>query len=146
MNKSIVGAKKGSLIGCIWIDYGPEATKTFLSFSQKLIICWMLNYGWTVGIEDTIISVELLQEIDIKRQEAQKEFLAVLQDTQKTHKKLIVHQPGKTIIQSFEHKVNTILNDCRGQIGKLLNENVGLKNHIKNMIISGSKGNNINIS
>ncbi|MCP4294255.1 MAG: hypothetical protein GY786_01465 [Proteobacteria bacterium] len=28
----------------------------------------------------------------------------------------------------------------------MLNEEVGLNNHIKNMIISGSKGNNINIS
>lgn len=24
MNKNIVGAKKGSLIGCIWIDYGTD--------------------------------------------------------------------------------------------------------------------------
>lgn len=33
MNKSIVGPKKGSLIGCIWIDYGPDKIKDFLSFS-----------------------------------------------------------------------------------------------------------------
>lgn len=38
------------------------------------------------------------------------------------------------------------MNDCRAQIGKLLNEKIGIENHIKNMIISGSKGNNINIS
>lgn len=49
-------------------------------------------------------------------------------------------------MESFEHKVNTLLNDCRAQIGKMLNEEVGTENHIKNMIISGSKGNNINIS
>lgn len=33
MNKNIVGAKKGSLIGCIWIDYGPDKTKDFLTYS-----------------------------------------------------------------------------------------------------------------
>lgn len=33
MNKNIVGAKKGSLIGCIWIDYGTEETKNFLTYS-----------------------------------------------------------------------------------------------------------------
>lgn len=60
MNKNIVGAQKGSLIGCIWIDYGPAETKNFLTYSQKLIINWMLSYGWTVGIEDTIISVDLM--------------------------------------------------------------------------------------
>ena len=33
MDKSIVGPKKGSLIGCIWIDFGPKKTKDFLSYS-----------------------------------------------------------------------------------------------------------------
>lgn len=33
MNKNIVGAKKGSLIGCIWIDYGPAKTRDFLTYS-----------------------------------------------------------------------------------------------------------------
>ena len=146
ISKSIVGPKKGSLIGCLFIDYGPHKTNQFLTSSQKLINCWMLTYGWTVGIADTIVSVELLKVIDNKRKEAKIEFFEVLQDTQKEKKKLIVHQPGKTIIQSFEHKVNTLLNDCRAQIGKLLNENIGNENHIKHMIISGSKGNNINIS
>jgi len=60
MNKSIVGPKKGSLIGCIWIDYGPKKTTDFLSYSQKLIVNWMVGYGWTVGIIDTIIPVKLL--------------------------------------------------------------------------------------
>lgn len=91
MNKSIVGAKKGSLIGCIWIDYGPRETKNFLSFSQKLIIQWMLSYGWTVGIADTIIPVSLMQIIEKRRMEAKLEFHQVLHDTQKDKKKLIVH-------------------------------------------------------
>ena len=146
MNKSIVGPKKGSLIGCIWIDYGPENTRDFLSYSQKLIVNWMVGFGWTVGIADTIIPVELLIKIEQKCREAKKEFYKVLQDTQQDKKRIIVHQPGKTIMESFEHKVNNLLNDCRAQIGKMLNEQVGIENHIKNMIISGSKGNNINIS
>ncbi|MCP4294254.1 MAG: hypothetical protein GY786_01460 [Proteobacteria bacterium] len=64
MNKAIVGPKKGSLIGCIWIDYGPKKTAEFLTFTQKLIVKWMISYGWTVGISDTIIDVELLKRID----------------------------------------------------------------------------------
>jgi DNA-directed RNA polymerase II subunit RPB1 len=146
MNKDVVGPKKGSLLGCLWIDYGPDVTNKFLTSCQKLINCWMLVCGWTVGIADTIVDVSLLKVIENKRQEAKKEFFRVLQDTQKEKKELIVHQPGKTIIESFEHKVNTLLNDCRAQIGKLLNENIGNENHIKHMIISGSKGNDINIS
>lgn len=42
--------------------------------------------------------------------------------------------------------MNTLLNDCRAEIGKMLNEKIGSENNIKNMILAGSKGNNINIS
>ena len=146
VNKSTVGGTKGSLIGCIWIDFNPEAAKNFLSYSQKLINAWLLFNGFTVGIADTIVSVELLTKIENKITNSKKDFLAVLKDTQKDNKELIVHQPGKTIIESFEHKVNTLLNDCRAEIGKLLNENIGEENNIKRMILAGSKGNNINIS
>ena len=146
VNKGIVGGTKGSLIGCIWIDFNPEAARAFLSYSQKLINSWLLFHGFTVGIADTIISVDLLKTIENKIKNSKKEFLAVLKDTQKENKELIVHQPGKTIIESFEVKVNTLLNDCRAEIGKLLNENIGEENNIKRMILAGSKGNNINIS
>lgn len=146
VNKSVVGNTKGSLLGCIWIDYGPEKTREFLSYSQKLINSWLLYNGFTVGIADTIVPVNILKTIEDKRMEAKLNFMKVLQDTQKEHKKLIVHQPGKTIIESFEHKVNTLLNDCRSEIGKLLNDSVGPENNIKNMILAGSKGNNLNIS
>lgn len=67
-------------------------------------------------------------------------------DTQRDQKKIIVHQPGKTIIESFEHKVNNLLNDCRADIGKMLNNAIGRENNIKTMVLAGSKGNNINIS
>ena len=33
LSKPIVGNTRGSLIGCIWIDYGPEEAKNFLSFA-----------------------------------------------------------------------------------------------------------------
>lgn len=146
IHKAIVGNTRGSLMGCIWIDYGPEKTKDFFTYTQKVVNCWLLFNGFTVGIADTIIPVELLEKIEKQRLEAKQNFLNVLQDTQKEAKKLIVHQPGKTIIQSFEHKVNTLLNDCRAEIGKMLNEKIGSENNIKNMILAGSKGNNINIS
>ncbi len=33
LNKGIVGPTWGSLVGVIWIDFGPEATKLFLTFA-----------------------------------------------------------------------------------------------------------------
>jgi hypothetical protein len=33
LNKGIVGPTRGSLVGVIWIDFGPEATRLFLTFA-----------------------------------------------------------------------------------------------------------------
>jgi DNA-directed RNA polymerase II subunit RPB1 len=144
--KPIIGATKASLVGCIWIDYGPEVCKNFLTSIQRIVNNWMLLHGMTVGIGDTIASPTILKSIEEKILSTKKDFYEILKDTQKDKKKLIVHQPGKTIIQSFEHKVNNLLNDCRADIGKMLNESIGRENRIKAMILAGSKGNNINIS
>ena len=146
LNKTNVGPTRGSIIGCIWIDFGPEKTKDFFTYVQKIVNNWILFDGFTVGIPDTIISPDLVEQIEAIRASAKNKFLDILQDTQKKNKKIIVHQPGKTIIQSFEIEVNKELNNCRGKIGKLLKDNVGSDNNIKKMILAGSKGNDINIS
>ena len=146
LNKSIVGNKKGSLIGCLWIDFGPNHTKNFLTYSQRLVNCWLLTHGFTVGIADTIVSDEIISKIQEEREKAQIKFREIMLDTQKEKKTKIKHQPGKTIIESFENEVNTILNNCRSSIGELLSRAVSKENNIKKMILAGSKGNNINIS
>lgn len=144
--KPIVGGTRGSLVGCIWIDYGPNETNKFLTYSQRIVNNWLLLHGFTVGIGDTIASPQILKQIDDKIVNTKREFYKILEDTQKDEKKLIVHQPGKTIIESFELKVNNLLNGCRADIGVMLNEAIGKENNIKMMILAGSKGNNINIS
>jgi DNA-directed RNA polymerase II subunit RPB1 len=146
LNKSNVGPTKGSIIGCVWIDFGPDKTRDFFTYTQKIVNNWLLLHGFTVGISDTIISPELVAQIEDKRFRAKNKFLSILQDTQRRDKAIITHQPGKTIIQSFEIEVNKELNNTRGEIGKILKDNVGNENNIKKMILAGSKGSDINIS
>lgn len=74
------------------------------------------------------------------------EFKEVLIDSQKNKKTKIKHQPGKTILQSFENKVNVLLNNNRSEIGRYLNKTISLKNNLNICVLSGSKGNFSNIS
>lgn len=144
--KKIVGNTPGSLIGCLWIDFGSDKTRDFMTYSQKIINCWLLKSGFSVGIQDAIVPEDCLKEIEIKKLSVKKDFFEILQETQKINKVKIAHQPGKTIIQSFEYIVNSTLNDCRKDIGAMLNKKMSTQNNIKHMILSGSKGNDLNIS
>ena len=55
-------------------------------------------------------------------------------------------QPGKTMKESFEAKVNKKLNDARDQSGNIALDGLSQENRLRNMVQAGSKGSNINIS
>ncbi len=50
------------------------------------------------------------------------------------------------MVESFEAKVNSALNDARDTAGRYVQGSLKSNNHLKNMVIAGSKGNITNIS
>lgn len=54
--------------------------------------------------------------------------------------------PGNTLRQTFENQVNRILNDARDKTGGSAKKSLTEYNNLKAMVVSGSKGSNINIS
>ena len=54
--------------------------------------------------------------------------------------------PGKSKIESFEVNVNEALAAALEKAGSLAHEDLESTNRLKNMVSSGSKGGNINIS
>jgi DNA-directed RNA polymerase II subunit RPB1 len=55
-------------------------------------------------------------------------------------------QPGMTIRESFEAKVNQTLNKARDDAGKMAQASLREDNNVKQMVVAGSKGSFINIS
>jgi len=49
-------------------------------------------------------------------------------------------------MESFEHEVNTELNNARNNAGNIVLEALSSDNRLKNMVNAGSKGSNMNIS
>lgn len=55
-------------------------------------------------------------------------------------------QPGRTMMESFEHKVNDVLNKARDNAGKTAQSSLRFSNNVVRMVTAGSKGSFINIS
>lgn len=55
-------------------------------------------------------------------------------------------QPGRTLLESFEHKVNKVLNTARDTAGSSAQNSLKETNNVKAMVTAGSKGSFINIS
>lgn len=65
---------------------------------------------------------------------------------EQAHSNQLEPTPGNTLRQTFENKVNRILNECRDQTGAEAQKSLSEFNNFKSMVVSGSKGSKINIS
>ena len=141
--KKTVGTSSGGIVHKIWIEISPKKTIEFLGNCQKIINNFLLLTGWTIGISDIICDTKINKKIENAKKEMKKEINKYLNQAQVG---TLECQPGKNMVDSFELKVNAELNNARDNIGKLVQDFLSPKNHLKNMVSAGSKGNYTNIS
>lgn len=103
----------------------------------------MLLEGHSIGIGDTIADPQTYQEIQKTIRKAKEDVIGVIQ---KAHNMELEPTPGNTLRQTFENQVNRILNDARDKTGGSAKKSLTEYNNLKAMVVSGSKGSNINIS
>lgn len=103
VTKAIVGATAGGLIHVIWKDHGPYICRDFLSQAQKIINNWLVGNGFTVGVQDIIASDEVMRKVKEILKERTDRVQKIIQKTQLGNLKLV---PGKSMIETFEAKVN----------------------------------------
>ncbi len=141
--KRTVGNSSGGLIHTIFNEYGPNCTMLFLNHTQRITNQWLLCKGFTVGVSD--IFTDYLTNLKIKEtmNEAKEKCNNLLLEAQKGN---LECQPGKSMLESFEVKVNGVLNEARDTAGRYVQCSLKSNNHLKNMVIAGSKGNITNIS
>ena len=141
--KKSLGSGGGGLIHVIWEEWGPTAARGFVSQVQWLLNYWLLQHGFTVGISDTIADDATMHSINETITKAKMDVKAVIQLAQN---KELEMQPGMTLQQSFEQKVNQILNKARDDAGNSAQASLDDTNNVKMTVQAGSKGSFLNIS
>lgn len=131
--KKTVGSSSGSLIHLLWDEAGPERTKDFLGALQKLVNFWLLHQGFTVGCSDIITSDETKKKVENILKEAKEEVAHL---TRLAHQGRLEAQPGKSLRESFEARVNKELNAAREKSGKVASEQLNESNNIMAMVIT----------
>jgi DNA-directed RNA polymerase II subunit RPB1 len=64
LTKQIVGTASGGIIHVIWREKGHMAARDFLSNLQKVVNCWLMDHGFTVGVQDAVATFETKQGIE----------------------------------------------------------------------------------
>jgi len=141
--KKTMGSGGGGLIHVTWEEWGPIAARGLISQTQTLVNYWVLHHGFTVGIADTIADDETMFTINNTITKAKADVKDVIKLAQNNELEL---QPGMTMQQSFEQKVNQILNKARDNAGNSAQNSLKDTNNVKMMVTAGSKGSFLNIS
>lgn len=143
LTKDIVGAGS-SLIKNIYNILGIKPCSDYLNDSQQLIMRFLADYGYSIGIGDGIPHQEILDKVRDDTYKALQESHALIQ---KVHGGVFKPELGNELIQkSFESEITTILNSATDSIGKFVLGNMCRDNRFHIAITSKSKGNSTNIA
>ncbi|GJN25505.1 hypothetical protein PR202_gb13340 [Eleusine coracana subsp. coracana] len=141
--KKTLGTSTGSLIHVIWEEVGPDAASKFLGHTQWLVNYWLLQNGFSIGIGDTIADVVTMEQINETISKAKNDVKVLIKQAQD---KKLEAEPGRTVMESFENRVNQVLNKARDDAGSSAQKSLSESNNLKAMVTAGSKGSFINIS
>ncbi|KAJ6413303.1 hypothetical protein OIU84_006156 [Salix udensis] len=141
--KKTLGTSSGSLIHVIWEEVGPDAARKFLGHTQWLVNYWLLQQAFSIGIGDTIADASTMEKINETISNAKNEVKDLIR---KAQNKELEAEPGRTMMESFENRVNQVLNKARDDAGSSAQKSLSESNNLKAMVTAGSKGSFINIS
>ena len=141
--KKTVGSSAGSLLHVVFNEHGHEIAGRFYGNIQTVVNNWLLLEGHSIGIGDTFADPATYRDIQQTIKKAQDNVVEVIE---KAHNDELEPTPGNTLKQTFENQVNRILNDARDKTGKSAQNSLSEFNSFKSMVVSGSKGSEINIS
>jgi len=133
LKSDALGAKKkNNLIQLIWDEYGVEETKTFIDNAQRLINNFNLFNGFTVGIGDIDVTPEI-----------ETQMYNVFETKGLKIRHLITEMENNPDLMEndlFERTVFNEMDVIRGDLSKMLMNNLKPTNNFNVMIVSGSKG------
>uniref|UniRef100_A0A0D9XW28 DNA-directed RNA polymerase subunit n=1 Tax=Leersia perrieri TaxID=77586 RepID=A0A0D9XW28_9ORYZ len=124
-------------------EVGPDAACKFLGHTQWLVNYWLLQNGFSIGIGDTIADAATIEKINDTISKAKSDVKELIKQA---HDKQLEAEPGRTMMESFENKVNEVLNKARDAAGTSAEKSLPESNNLKAMATAGSKGTFINIS
>ena len=143
IDKSVLGGGGVGLIQRVCNDFGNIAASDFIDGLQNIITEYMKSHAYSVGISDLIANkttnTQIVDVITKKKTEVKNLIDQV-------HLGIFENKTGKTNEAEFEAKVSNILNSATNDAGKIGINSLNSTNRFVGLVLSGSKGSDLNIS
>ena len=142
IDKNCVGGNKKGLVCVLIRDFTPEDTVKALGRLTKLTSRFLMDYGFTIGLDDVSPDEHLLQQM---HEIVAKNYAKVDETIHQYNSGKLALRPGCNAEQTLESICSGLLSDIRDTIGKMCMTNLPKTNYPLIMATCGSKGSAINI-
>jgi DNA-directed RNA polymerase II subunit RPB1 len=143
IDKGVLNKGTHGIIHQVFTDKGPDACSDFLDNLQNLIVLFLVQTGFSVGLSDLIAdSTTEAQILDVIREK--KEEVAKM--ARSIHTGEFENKTSRTNRDVFEERVNGVLNTAIADAGNIGLKSLSWDNRMINMVKSGSKGKRLNVS
>ncbi|MFW9830548.1 MAG: DNA-directed RNA polymerase subunit A', partial [Candidatus Thorarchaeota archaeon] len=141
--KAIGAAQPESVLHRIAKDYGNAAARRFLDAICPLLVVLITNMGFSMGIDDVILTPTAIRQIEQILSDAEDEGRELVQIFEADE---LQRLPGRSIEETFEMKMIEILARARDKAGDVASQHLGLDKHAVIMTGTGAKGNPLNLA
>ena len=143
IDKSVLGGGGVGLIQRVCNDFGNIAAADFIDGLQNIITEYMKSHAYSVGISDLIANkttnTQIVDVITKKKTEVKNLIDQV-------HLGIFENKTGKSNEAEFEARVSNILNTATSEAGGIGTKSLNASNRFIGLVLSGSKGSDLNIS
>jgi DNA-directed RNA polymerase II subunit RPB1 len=128
----VIGTTPRSIVHILNEYYSDEIAVTFITRLQNMVNCWLMRRGFSVGIQDCLVEDESMIHRIIVRSEMEAAAIGESKDQFAEVKICAALDRAKDVGQKIAKTSMAV--DARG------------RNALKDMIVSGSKGNFVNLT
>jgi DNA-directed RNA polymerase II subunit RPB1 len=130
------------ILHVIYNDFGPQRCGQFINEIQNVVTKYNLFTGFSVGTSDLIRNDDIIGGINTNLQKMKDEIGRVMSSV---HAGTFSNNSGRPDGEELEININNILSEASSSISKNTMEHLPAKNRMRQMVISGSKGTDLNI-
>ncbi|MEK6820414.1 MAG: DNA-directed RNA polymerase subunit A', partial [Nanoarchaeota archaeon] len=143
IDKNTFGVEDGLLIQFLDREVGREKTLEIVKNIFLIGTNHLSREGFSISFSDLNVNEKTRQETEKIIEAAEEKANKVIKSYHDNTLELI---PGKTREESREIKILQSLNEVRTKIGKIVREEFPKENPVSTMIVSGARGNILNIT
>jgi len=121
-----------AIIQKLWFQYGSKETQNFIDDLQRMILQWLMRFGYTVGIKDTVVPEKIHKSVRKIIETKRKQTLSTITEYE--------NDPYVMTSEAFEVNLRETLKAVQGDIEKTVINSFTNDGGIFIAISSGSSG------